>query len=87
MALISVFYGILIYLYKEGNRHGKPHVHAMYNEYKMSIAADGEILAGELPPKQQRIVEAWVSVHETDIIASWDALNKFNEVIKIKGWE
>ncbi|MDR0308147.1 MAG: DUF4160 domain-containing protein [Chitinispirillales bacterium] len=45
------------------------------------------MLACELPPKQQKIVEAWVSVHETDIIASWDALNKFNEVIKIKGWE
>lgn len=39
MPLISQFYGILIYLYKEiGGHHKEPHIHIKYNEN------DGEII-------------------------------------------
>jgi hypothetical protein len=59
MPLISSFFGILIYMFKEKNSpHSKPHVHAVFAGDKMSIAADGEILAGKLPRKQQKYVEA-----------------------------
>ena len=51
MPLISNFYGILIYLYKElGSHHNIPHFHIKYNEYDELIACwysynnDGEIL-------------------------------------------
>jgi len=88
MPLISSFLGILIYMFKEKNSpHHKPHVHVVYAEYKLSIAADGEILAGFLPRKQQKAVEAWAAVREDEINASWIALNENSEVIKIKGLE
>ncbi|MCL2106579.1 MAG: DUF4160 domain-containing protein [Oscillospiraceae bacterium] len=88
MPLISSFLGVLIYMFKETNSpHHKPHVHVVYAEYKMSIAADGEILAGSLPRKQQKAVEAWVALREDEINASWVALNENGEVIKIKGLE
>ena len=59
MPLISSFLGVLIYMFKEVNSpHHKPHVHVVYGKYKMSIAADGEILAGTLPRKQLKAVEA-----------------------------
>jgi len=74
MPLISSFFDILIYMFKELNSpHNKPHIHAVYSDERMSIAADGEVLAGRLPRKQQKYVEAWV------------ALNENGEVIKIKG--
>ena len=88
MPLISSFYGVLIYMFKEKNSpHNKPHVHAVFNGEKMSIAADGEILAGKLSRKQQKYVEAWVALREDEINASWIALNENSEVIKIKGLE
>ena len=35
MPLISQFYGILIYIYKEVNsKHHEPHFHAKYAEYE-----------------------------------------------------
>ena len=53
MPLISHFYGILIYIYKEiGGHHNEPHIHIKYNEYEMSITCDGVILDGKLPKKQ-----------------------------------
>jgi len=86
MPLISSFWGVLIYMYQEQDSpHHKPHVHAVFRGSKMSIAADGEILAGILPRKQQKLVEAWVALREDEIMASWIALNENNEVIKIGG--
>ena len=88
MPLISQFYGILIYMYKEiGGKHKKPHLHAKYAENEMSIASDGEVLAGAFPKKQQKLLEAWVALHEDEINAAWTALVENDEVIKIRGLE
>ena len=88
MPLISQFYGILIYLYKEiGGHHNQPHIHIKYNEYEMSMTLDGKILEGNLPNKQKKIVEAWRVVHEDELKAAWYAYNNDGEIVKIKGLE
>lgn len=88
MPLISQFYGILIYLYKEiGGHHNQPHIHIKYNEYEMSMTLDGKILEGNLPNKQKKIVEAWRVVHEDELNAAWYAYNNDGEIVKIKGLE
>ena len=88
MPLISQFYGILIYLYKEiGGHHNQPHIHIKYNEYEMSMTLDGKILDGNIPNKQKKIVEAWRVVHEDELIAAWYAYNNDGEIVKIKGLE
>ncbi|MDR1088847.1 MAG: DUF4160 domain-containing protein [Coriobacteriales bacterium] len=88
MPLISSFLGILVYMYQEENKpHFKPHVHARYRGQELSIAHDGEVLAGGLPRKQQKAVEAWVAYREDEILASWAALNEDGIVVEIKGLE
>ncbi|MDR0852951.1 MAG: DUF4160 domain-containing protein [Clostridiales Family XIII bacterium] len=88
MPLISSFYGILIYIYQEkGETHSTPHVHAGYAEYDMSIDFDANVLAGSLPNKQKKLVEAWVLIHQDELKAAWKAYNEFGELIKIKGLE
>jgi hypothetical protein len=60
LPIISQFYGILIYIYKElGGQHGIPHFHAKYSEYESVYDFEGNLIAGELPKKQRRLVEAW----------------------------
>lgn len=44
--------------------HKKPHIHAVFAGEKLTIAFDGEIFSGNLPRKQQKLVEAWVALHE-----------------------
>ena len=88
MPLISQFYGILIYLYKEiGGHHNQPHIHIKYNEYEMSMTLEGKILNGDIPNKQKKIVEAWRIVHEDELKAAWYAYNNDGEIVKIKGLE
>jgi hypothetical protein len=74
MPIISMFYGIIVRLYLIDNKHHHlPHIHAKYNEYEASIAiADGEILAGDLPRKQLRLVQAWIELHRDELSADWD---------------
>jgi hypothetical protein len=86
MPLISQFYGILIYIYKEiGGRHHTPHFHAKYAEYEGVYDFDGNILDGELPKKQNKLVEAWSLLHTDELNAAWTAWNESGEVVKIEG--
>ena len=64
MPIISMFYGIIIRLYFLDNKHlHLPHIHAKYAELEASIGiGDGEILSGELPRKQLRLVQAWIAM-------------------------
>ncbi len=88
MPLISQFYGILIYLYKElGGHHNKPHIHVKYNEYEASITLDGCLLNGNLPLKQMKLVQAWIEIHKDELFAAWNCYNENGEIIKIKGLE
>ncbi len=88
MPLISQFYGILIYVYKElGGHHNEPHIHIKYNEYELSMSLSGKILDGSLPTKQKKLVDAWLAIHEDELKASWYSYNTNGEIIKIKGLE
>ena len=62
-------------------------IHAQYGEYEMSISFDGNIVAGTLPGKQRKLVEAWVALHEDELRAAWKVYNESGEIIKIKGLE
>ena len=74
MPVISMFYGIIIRIYfLDDQYHGTPHIHARYAEYEASIRIDdGEVLAGELPRKQLRLVQAWIELHRDELIADWE---------------
>lgn len=88
MPIISQFYGILIYMYRElGGHHNEPHIHIKYNEYEMSMTITGKVLNGKLPRKQQKLVEAWICLHEEELNATWYAYNNDGEILKIKGLE
>jgi hypothetical protein len=33
-----------------------------------------ELIAGDLPKRQRRLVEAWAELHETELLADWQRL-------------
>jgi hypothetical protein len=86
MPLISSFYGVLIYIYKEiGGKHHKPHFHAKYAEFEGVFDFDGNLIEGDLPRKQRKLVEAWTLLHGDELNAAWTAWNENGEIVKIKG--
>jgi len=73
MPVISMFHGILIRMYTlDTQHHNLPHFHARFAEFEASIAIqDGEVLAGVLPRKQLRLVQAWLELHQEELVADW----------------
>ena len=86
MPIISHFYGILIYIYSEKTgQHHMPHFHARYAGKEGVYTFDGNRMEGELPRKQEKMVEVWCSLHEEELAAAWTAWTESGEAIKIDG--
>ena len=73
MPTISMFFGIIIQMFvKDDRRHHLPHIHARYAGSNAAVAIEtGEVLAGDLPVKQLRLVQAWLLIHQEELIADW----------------
>jgi len=68
-----MFHGTLIRMYTlDTQHHHLPHLHARFAEFEASVGiGDGELLAGELPRKQMRLVQAWVELHQDELMVDW----------------
>ena len=71
MPTISMFYGIVIRMYNNGE-HNPPHFHAFYQGYKATFNMDGELTKGEMPQKQLKLIAAWAELHREELLANWD---------------
>lgn len=58
-----------------GVLHHLPHFHAYYQD---DVAVYGiepvQLIAGSLPRRQQRLVEAWAELHATELMTDWNLL-------------
>ena len=73
MPELSRFYNIAIkMIYSDDEQHHKPHFHVYYAEYEASVGVDGELLAGSLPVKQLKLVQAWAAIHEDELYRAWN---------------
>jgi hypothetical protein len=85
MPAISMFFGIIVRMQSErGGKHNKPHVHALYGDYEVVVTIDGEVLEGEFPNKQMKLLLAWIAIHEDELRANWELLSKGEGYFKIE---
>lgn len=86
MPVISMFYGIIVRMYLLDNKHhATPHIHAKYAEFEASISIeDAEVLAGQLPRKQLRLVQAWMELYHDELMADWELAISNDKPYKIK---
>jgi len=87
MPAISMFYGIIIYLYYFDNKqHKTPHLHAKYGSDEVVISLpDGEILEGSVPANKLKLVLAWIEIHKDELLANWTLAVQGEQVFKIEG--
>ena len=74
MATLSIFYGIIIsMMYMDNKQHSIPHIHADYQGQSAVLSIpEGDILAGDFPPKKLKLVRAWIEIHHEDLLANWN---------------
>ncbi len=76
MPELSRFFGIIIRMYMEvGIQHHSPHFHAYSGDDVAIYSLDPiTLMAGSLPKRQQRLVEAWAELHQAELEADWRRL-------------
>ncbi|MBM6676715.1 DUF4160 domain-containing protein [Olsenella uli] len=82
MPAISMFYGIVIYLYYQD--HMPPHFHARYQGEEACFTFDGELLEGDFPNKQSKLVAAWAVLNSEELEADWELARNKQELFRIK---
>ena len=84
MLTISMFYGLIIRMYFAPGEHPPPHFHAYYNEYRATVdIRTCDILDGELPKKQAKLVLAWAELHQDELLANWQLVMNEEEPFNI----
>lgn len=84
MPTISIFYGIIIRMYREiGGKHNVPHIHAEYSGEEVVVSIEGDILEGAIPKNKQKLVDAWIEIHREDLLANWKLLSEGQQFFRI----
>ena len=85
MPVISMFYGIIVLMYYFDNKkHRQPHVHVQYSDEEAVISIpDGTVLEGALRAAKLRLVQAWIEIHQEELMADWRLAVNGQSVFKI----
>ena len=68
-----MFFGIIIRMYLGKKEHNPPHFHASYQNTKGSFnILSCELIEGDIPPKQIKLIEAWAEIHKEELLADWE---------------
>ena len=71
MPTISIFFGIVVQMYRRD--HPPAHIHAYYQGYEGIFAIeDGELIAGRLPPTATKLVRDWIDERRVELLANWE---------------
>jgi Domain of unknown function (DUF4160) len=78
MPEVSRFFGIIVRMCAEaGKQRHRPHSHVYYQDDVAIYGIDAiDPLAGTLPRRQQRLVEAWAELHQHELQRNWDRLQE-----------
>jgi len=85
MPELSRFFGIIIRMYVEvGGPHNVAHFHAYYQDDVAVYSIDPvELIAGALPRRQHRLVEAWAELHQPELVANWERLQSGQSAVRV----
>ena len=83
MPTISMFRGIKIFM--NWNDHKPPHFHAKYGSNEVLISIDDiEVIEGELPNKQLKMVLGWAAFHQAELFENWELARSKQELFTIE---
>lgn len=76
-----MFYGIIIRMFYDD--HNPPHFHVNYENYSALFNFDGILMEGNIPKRQQKLIEAWTTIHKDELIANWELLKNNEQLFHI----
>ena len=86
MPVISLFQGLIIYMfYLDNKQHKLPHIHVKYSDQNAVYSIpDGILLEGSLPQGKERLILAWIELRKEDLMADWQLAVAGQAIFKIE---
>ena len=86
MPIISMFYGIVVMMYYfDDRRHHQPHIHVECGGEEAVVSIpDGTVIEGSIKSAKLRLVQAWIEIHQDDLMADWRLAISGQAVFKIE---
>jgi len=80
-----MFYGVIIKLfYFDNQQHHCPHIHVHYQDESAVIEIpSGKVLEGKLKSNKMKLVQAWIEIHQDELMADWKLAVNGDEIFKI----
>ncbi|WP_447970930.1 DUF4160 domain-containing protein [Nitrospira sp. M1] len=85
MPVISMFYGLIVRMYFfDTQKHKAPHVHVQYGEQRVVLGIpECDVLSGELKANKLKLVQAWIEIHQEELLADWQLAIEGQKVFTI----
>ena len=65
-------------------KHRQPHIHVQYSDEEAVISIpDGTVLEGTLRSAKLKLVQAWIEIHQEELMADWRLAVNGQSVFKI----
>jgi hypothetical protein len=69
----------------DNRRHRTPHIHVTYQGQEAVVSIpDGNLLEGELPLNKMKLLQAWIEIHQDELVADWELAVKGQLPYKIE---
>jgi hypothetical protein len=67
--------------------HTPPHFHAEYGEYEITVDIETGVVNGRFPRRALSAVLDWYTLHQSELMANWEAAMNRTPLSKIKPLE
>ena len=68
-----------------GGQHHVAHFHAYWQDEGAIISSEpADVIAGSLPTRQRRLVEAWAELHQRELLDDWNRLQQGRPPVPIE---
>ena len=80
-----MFYGIIVSMYYLDNKqHNLPHIHIKYqDEEAVYSIPQGVLITETLKNSKMKLVQAWIEIHQEELMADWALAIKGEAIFKI----
>lgn len=79
MPEISRFFGIIIRMFYD--EHNPPHLHAEYQDRKVLLDFNGNVLRGALDSRTAlRLIREWIDLHVSELNENWELARAGKEI-------
>ena len=71
--------------YFDNRRHHEPHIHVQYGEEEAVVTIPaGNVIEGSISANKLKLVQAWIEIHQEDLMADWQLAANGQPIFKIE---